>query len=102
MGFRCKELFGTTSVACFCPFGKDIGTIINWFPEDAKRTYSNFFEVKFQKSRFDSYAALLAHCDGKKVWYHDVYAVFLRGFYCLPAKPSRKRKNLVPYNYDTR
>ena len=102
MGFRCNNLYSTTSIACFCPFGKDIRSIIKWFPEDDKPMYSNFFEVDCKKSRFVSYTAFLEHCDDSKNWHHEVYATFLRGFFCLLAKSSRKRKSLVSCNYNAR
>ena len=93
MGLRGRELYNNSNIACFCPFGKDIRSIKNWFP-DEEPSYINFLEKKCGKSKFGTYKALLSHCDDSRDWYHKVYAAFLRGSYCLPAKPAVKFKDM--------
>ena len=98
MGLRCHMIARTTSFPCFCPFGKVIAGTVGWFDKEVTESFKRFFEQKCKKDKFNTFHDLLAHCDSKTDWYHSMYSAYLKTYYCLPAKQSRKRKYNVKNN----
>ena len=76
MCLRNFTLYGVNKGGCFCPFCKNIGRFLEWFPKDKYPPYRFLLEKNCNKVYFATEKNLLAHCDCKGDWYHAMYATF--------------------------